>query len=782
MVLFFVFITGITFGKPKLSYEFLSDSSFSFIYTEQGQSFSHKKVSQIIEKISQQPLTSDGIFSVKVESDSQCFEILAGAERVTRVCPKISENTYGFKFQVPEVKAIYGGGEFFRNFASTEGDWLGKKIESVSTAGNTMRSWAGGAVGETQFPVTYYLTSTNIQTSILLDTFGRTVWDFQSQVFTVESRGKSARAIINFSDSLMKLRRAHMDLTGHAPVPPKKIFGLWLSEYGYRNWGEVDAKLASMRRDGFPIDGFFLDLQWFGGVTEHSEFSRMGSLSFDTNNFPNPTEKMRQYRTEDEIALIPIEESYVSRSLSEHKNLESRGFMAHHCGEPTHASFLTGDVHGNDSEWWGRGGMIDWSTGGLYWHKTKRKPLILAGIYGHWLDLGEPEMFDSSACYGVLGGEKKHADFHNEFNFAWAKSVFEGYLSDPETKGKRPFMMMRSGTMGIQRFGGGMWSGDIGGNLESLATHHNAGMHLSFAGVDYLSSDVGGFHRNRADGNKLSFDELQESFTQWFAMSSWFDIPFRTHTLNLNKEQETAPNKIGDVKSNYANLKRRYELVPYYYSWAHHIAKSGEPFFAPLVLKHQADETVYNLGHQKYVGPSILVALTAKLGEMSRDVYLPAGVWYEFETLRKVTSAGQWVRNIPVLRADGLFKPIAFAKAGAIIPYQKVDRKTLGSKPTHSEIHIKIFPGVEKSSFDLYEDDGETNDYKSGSVARTHIEQQLDNDGRLFVNVFPTVGTFPGQKTERKVVFDIVSATDKRNIHSSEVFTFAHSQGRRFQF
>ena len=39
--------------------------------------------------------------------------------------------------------------------------------------------------------------------------------------------------------NLPDLRRDYMELTGHPPVPPKKLFGLWVSEYGYDNWART---------------------------------------------------------------------------------------------------------------------------------------------------------------------------------------------------------------------------------------------------------------------------------------------------------------------------------------------------------------------------------------------------------------------------------------------------------------------------------------------------------------------------------------------------------------
>ncbi|NMV23279.1 hypothetical protein HKB23_12820, partial [Vibrio parahaemolyticus] len=77
-------------------------------------------------------------------------------------------------------------------------------------------------------------------------------------------------------------------------VPPRKMFGLWLSEYGFDNWQEMDDKLATLHTNQFPIDGVVMDLQWFGNVQSHDENSHMGTLRWDEENFPQPKQKITE--------------------------------------------------------------------------------------------------------------------------------------------------------------------------------------------------------------------------------------------------------------------------------------------------------------------------------------------------------------------------------------------------------------------------------------------------------------------------------------------------------
>jgi alpha-glucosidase len=80
-----------------------------------------------------------------------------------------------------------------------------------------------------------------------------------------------------------------------------------------------------------------------------------------------------------------------------------------------------------------------------------------------------------------------------------------------------------------------MWSRDIASNLESLASHFNAQMHMSFSGIDFYAADTGGFRRelmphNNDNGDYRGYQE--ELYTEWFANACWFDVQVRQHTDN----------------------------------------------------------------------------------------------------------------------------------------------------------------------------------------------------------------------------------------------------------
>jgi len=665
--------------------------------------------------------------------------------QLTQLCPnKIERNRKSFFFTAETFKHIYGLGQQYINPNQPDGDWYGKVRFPGSDYGNAMVGWNGGAAGNTQISVAYFTGSNLDNYALYLDNASAQQWDFRDpNTWKISAVGPGVRFYLMSGQDLPDLRADYLELTGRPPVPPKKMFGLWVSEYGYDNWPELEEKLASLRENNFPVDGFVLDLQWFGGIQSDSDNTRMGSLNWDVSNFPNPAQKINALNQQG-VGIITIEESYIGKNLPEHRDLETRGYLVERC-EGCEAVYLT------DNPWWGKGGMLDWSDqqGSAYWHDLKREPLIDAGVIGHWTDLGEPELYSLISWYTgapeQYGVSHIHPDAHNLYNFYWSQSIYDGYLRNNHDQ--RPFILSRSGAPGSQRFGVAMWSGDVGSNLTSLATQMNNQMHMSFSGIDYYGSDIGGFHRGALDGN------LNRMYTRWFGNAALLEIPLRPHTENLCNCKETAPSLIGDLESNLFNLRLRYSLTPYLYTLAHRAWLYGEPVYPPLSFYYQNDPQTHAIGQTKMIGRDLLVYTAPDYTTYPREVYLPTGQWVDFYTDTWHTSDGGFLEDVQV-EDQGVFRLPLFARAGAIIPQMWVDDQTMnvmGQRLDGSfrdELILRVYAHPTQSEFTLLEDDGVSTAYQRGEVRATRVTQQLFS-GQAVVRIEAAQGIYAGATQER---------------------------------
>jgi alpha-D-xyloside xylohydrolase len=108
----------------------------------------------------------------------------------------------------------------------------------------------------------------------------------------------------------------------------------------------------------------------------------------------------------------------------------------------------------------------------------------------------------------------------------------------------------------------------------------------------------------------------------------------------------------------YAQL--RYRLLPYLYAAAGR-APEGVPLARPLVYDHPSDRTTWHIDDEYLLGPDLLVApMFEPRGR--REIYLPAGGWYDFWTDQRFDGA-RWITYDAELETLPLF-----VRAGAVIP------------------------------------------------------------------------------------------------------------------
>jgi len=683
---------------------------------------------------------------IEVDPDTLCVTVIDLTQEVllTTLCPLTTEaELKGLAFTQEGTTDLYGLGEQFQRRGGA--NLFDQNRSVLNLYGNELASFNGGNVENAQFPILYALGENTDSYALFLDSVYQQFWSFKDDLFTVKVSQTPLHWYLMTGPDLPDLRHDYMELTGFPPVPPKQMFGLWVSEYGYESWDELEAELTALRDADFPVDGFVLDLLWFGGISPKLN-SQMGSLAWDETHFPDPQATIAQLRAQYGLGIMTIEEPFVSEGAAGYDEAVAAGVLVRKCGD-IHCDPVSMD------EWWGRGGMVDWTNpaAAAWWHDNRRQHLITNGVIAHWTDLGEPEDFNEAAWYYGFPEFKRHshADIHNIYNLLWSQSIWEGYQRNGVER--RPFILSRSGTSGSQRYGVAMGSGDIGSNLDSLTTQMDVQMQMSLSGIDYFGADVGGFYRDAARAGATQ----DEVYTIWLANAALLDVPLRPHAFNVQNLYETSPALTGDVQSNRTNIRLRYELSPYLYTLAHRAYRNGDPVFAPLVYYYQTDPNVRSLGSQKMIGPDLMMAAVTSNTSATVQVYLPAGGWYNYYTNDYFDSRGEWFK-LPVT-VDGVFRVPLLVRAGAVIPVMDVDEQTLNmlgqraDGSTDNRLILKVYGTQQEDRLTLVEDDGETIAYQSGAVRETTIT----HSGAV-VEIAPAVGMYANAPQQRPVEIRLI--------------------------
>jgi alpha-glucosidase (family GH31 glycosyl hydrolase) len=165
-------------------------------------------------------------------------------------------------------------------------------------------------------------------------------------------------------------------------------------------------------------------------------------------------------------------------------------------------------------------------------------------------------------------------------------------------------------------------------------------------------------------------------------------------------------------------LVLRMRLLPYLYSAfaAYHF--SGVPPLRPMVM---IDPALGRATDQYMFGPSILVAPFYGKDGWTREVTLPAGLWYDFYT-GEPAGGGE---RITWAAPDGRI-PL-FVRDGAVIPMLK-DAVANTERAYGGALEIRHY-GRAAGTFDLYEDDGKTFDYEKGEYRIRRLTVSPDAKG-----------------------------------------------------
>jgi alpha-D-xyloside xylohydrolase len=179
----------------------------------------------------------------------------------------------------------------------------------------------------------------------------------------------------------------------------------------------------------------------------------------------------------------------------------------------------------------------------------------------------------------------------------------------------------------------------------------------------------------------------------------WYQVDRAKNNLGqFMPERET-------VTANVRNLLQlRMRFIPYLYSAFNEYHRSGKPPIRALVLDWPHDTNLWQVDDEYMFGDSLLVA-PIFAGEGSRQVYLPAGDWFDFWTREKIVGG----RTIEISKP---FEQIPlFVKSGTLLPL--ADPVESIQPDTQFDLTINIF-GDHPSTFTLYEDDGVSDAFSKG--------------------------------------------------------------------
>jgi alpha-glucosidase (family GH31 glycosyl hydrolase) len=270
------------------------------------------------------------------------------------------------------------------------------------------------------------------------------------------------------------------------------------------------------------------------------------------------------------------------------------------------------------------------------------------------------------------------------------------------------------------------FSGDTVSTWASLAFQPYFTATAANVAYGWWSHDIGGHMYGERDA---------ELYTRWVQYGVFSPI-LRLHSTN-NPYLERRPwgydHEVFHVAQQAMQL--RHALIPYIYSMAWKNTASSRPLALPMYYLHPEEEDAYHCQAQYYYGSELLAAPFTSprhpdTNLSKQAVWLPAGEWFDFFS-GQYYSGGRWQ-----VVYGGLADIPVFARAGAIVPLgPRLGQEGTGNP---SELDLYIFPGA-SNSFELYEDDGETQAYQAGHSCLTTFAQSWAGNALAFT-IQPAAG------------------------------------------
>lgn len=496
----------------------------------------------------------------------------------------------------------------------------------------------------------------------------------------------------------------YTDLTGKQPLLPRWAFGNFSSRFGYHSQEEVENTIKKFEQNNVPVDAIILDLYWFGKGIKGT----MGNLDWDKDNFPNPDKMIADLNAKGIKTILITEPFVLTTSTKWQEAVDKKVLVTDKTGKPATWDFYFGNTS-----------VVDiFKPEGKDWFWNVYKRLINQGVGGLWGDLGEPEVFPSK----VITAAGKADEVHNIYGHNWAKLLADGYKKDFPMQ--RPFVLMRAGYSGSQRYGMVPWSGDVSRSWGGLQSQMEIALQMGMQGLGYMHSDLGGFAGDYFDN---------ELYLRWLQYGVFNPI-FRPHAQE-DVASEVARKDVLTMAKAKKSVELRYQLIPYNYTLSFDNNQKGTPLMRPLFFEEPNNSALTTVASTYFWGNDFLVTPITKAGVTSTSVYFPkSSNWFDFYTNEKHTAG-----TTESVKVSEDYIP-TFVRGGSFIPMIKTIQNTSSYSLDNFDLHFYFDASITNSSGKLYNDDGTTpNAFEKGQYEMLNFKS-VNNAKTLSIKLTLTAG------------------------------------------
>ena len=573
---------------------------------------------------------------------------------------------------------------------------------------------------------------------VLFDNTFRSVFDFgqtNPQLYSFGSSGGAIDYYLMAGPAPKDVLREYAWLTGRPPLPPLWALGYQQSRSSYYPQSRVEQVADKLRAERIPTDVLYLDIDYQKDLRP---------FTVDQERFPNFAGMIADLKRK-EFHVVAITDPHIGSGVKDDAAYKSGvagdQFLHNADGSPYVGKVWPGDsvfpefTRAKTRSWWG----------------TLYGPFVRDGVAGFWNDMNEPAVFVPSKTMpetvrhriedeGFASRTATHAEIHNVYGMLNSRATFEGLLKlRPD---ERPFVLTRATYAGGQRYAW-TWTGDNVSTWNHLRLTTPMLLNLGLSGFALSGADVGGF--SGVPDTAL--------LTKWFEIGA-FQPLFREHSSRASGNREPWMDGSAEENTRRHFIEERYRLMPYLYTAAEELSRTGVPIVRPLFVEYpqaNADGHPIDLdaGGEFLFGPDILVAPPPFPEQKEAyEVKLPPGSWYDLWTglpvhmmkSRRVPKPGKHAGVEDALTVQPVEDALpVYVRGGAIVPTSAVTESTM-QKPS-GPLVLDVYPG-DVCQGSLYLDDGVSFAYRSGGYARMQFRCEATPRG-VMLRISKRDGNYP---------------------------------------
>jgi len=582
---------------------------------------------------------------------------------------------------------------------------LGEKNGSINRVGSRFKMWNSDKpcydVNEDPLykSIPFFMSSAGY--GIYFDNTFKTEFDFgveSENQYSFSAPGGEMLFYFIYGPTYKQIIGRYAELTGKPIMPPDWALGFSQCRGLLTNEKLTREIAKGYRERRIPCDIIYQDIGW----TEYLQ-----DFEWRKGNYENPVKMLADLKADGFKVIVSQDPVISQNNKKQWKEADSLGYFTY--------DSRTGKTYDMPWPWGGNCGVVDFTNPEVAdWWGTYQQKAITDGVSGFWTDMGEPawsneESTDRLFMKHYLG---MHSEIHNVYGLEWDKVVTTQF--EKRNPDKRIFQMTRAAFAGMQRYTFG-WSGDTGdGNnvldgWNKLKAQIPVALSAGMGGIPFWSCDISGYC-----GDIKDYPAMSELYVRWLQFGAFNPLSRIHHEGNNAVEPWLFGTEAERICKNV--IEQKYRLFPYIYTYARQAFDTGLPLMRALMLEYQDDPETFNLNSEFLFGKELLVAPVMEPGATSKKIYLPEGEWIDFNHPQTRWPGKQWI-DFPI----SLETIPVFVKSGSIIPQMPVMQFIKEKK--NAPIWFEIFPASQgrSASFVLYEDDGETNNYKKDSCSKTEI-------------------------------------------------------------